>query len=242
VNPAGRLLPILALLPLPAAAPAAEDDPAVHGVYRCTLRPDPAGTLHMSQALSATGRLLETSASWLEPTGFLLLGGRKGAPEPAERGYMDIRVDSRHSPAAADPAWFDMAGAKIQITVVTRRKMRAVTSIVFRRPSRVGPRYEDGLSLLADSSKHVPSTVAAMPYRVFDAFAGTERSLRWQLLRRIGGDAGWAQEAEGHFDLRKVDAFARSAEAARPALAALRADYRNSCQFEPPVQEEVDGL
>jgi hypothetical protein len=242
VKHAGRLLPILALLPLLAAAQAAEDDPAVHGLYRCTLKPDPAGTLHIAQVLSATGRPLETNASWLEPTGFRLHGAPKGAPEPAERGYMEITVDSRHSPAAADPAWFDLAGAKVQITIVTRKKMRAVTAIVFRRPSRVGARYEDGLSLLADSSKHVPSTVAAMPYRVFDAFAGTERALRWQLLRRIGGDAGWAQEAEGHFDLREVDAFARSAEAARPALAAVRADYRKSCQFEPPVQEEVDGI
>jgi hypothetical protein len=178
----------------------------------------------------------------MDPAGYVLRGAGKGAPEPAERGYMEISVDSRDAPAAADPAWFDLADAKVQITIVTRKKMRAATAIVFRRPSRVGARYEDGLSLLADSSKYIPSTVAAMPYRVFDAFAGSERELRWQLLRRVGGDAGWAQEAEGHFDLRKVDAFARSAEAARPALAALRADFRKSCQFEPPVQEEQDGL
>ena len=85
----------------------------------------------------------ETSASWVQPT---VLYNRK---RPAERdisdpSYMTISVDSRQSPSAEDRTWFDMAGAKVQITVVTRGKMRRATQIVFRRPSRTGERYENG--------------------------------------------------------------------------------------------------
>ena len=233
MKPLGRLLPLLALL---GAAQADEDDVATHGAYRCELKPDPVGTLHISQTLTARGRLLHTSASWVEPGGYLLEG--KGKPEPSERGYMTISVDGRQSPSPTEPGWFDIGGAKVQITVVTARKLRGATHITFRRPTRVGDRYEDGLSLVASHSRHVRWTIAAAPYRVLDGFAQNERELGWQLSRWVGGDARWMPEAQGRFDLRKVDGFARSVAAARPALAALRTEYRERCQFMPPVADE----
>lgn len=235
-----RLLPLLALL---GAAQGEGDDVAIHGAYRCVLKPDAAGTLHISQTLTAGGTLLETSASWVEPSGYLLESARKGAPEPIERGYMTISVDGRKSPSKAEPGWFDIGGAKVQITVVTTKKLRGATAITLRRPTRTGERYEEGLSLVASSSKHVRWTIAAAPYRILGAFAEDERELNWQLVRWVGGDIGWNPEGHGRFDLRKVDAFARSAEAARPALAALRTDYRNRCQFLPPLaDEEADTI
>ena len=232
-----QLLPLLALLG--AAQPGPEDEAAL-GTYRCTIRSGPGSPVDITQKVDASGRLLETDASWLEPTGYALHPRKKGAPEPLERGYMTISVDSRQSPSKAEPGWFDLGGAKVQITVVTARKLRGATAIVFRRPSRVGERYEEGLSLLADSSKHVPWTVASAPYRVIGGFADEERALEWQLLRWVGGDLRWNPEAQGRFDLRKVEAFARNAEAARPALAALRAEYRSRCQFQPPPEISAD--
>jgi hypothetical protein len=230
------LLPLLALLG--AAQPADEEDMAVHGAYRCELKPDPIGTLHISQTLTVKGRTTTTSASWVEPSGYQIESASKAKQGPVERGYMTITVASLTSPSKTEPGWFDMAGAKVQITVVTARKLRGNTAITFRRPSRVGDRYEDGLSLVAASSKHVPWTISAAPYRVLSTFADDERELDWQLNRWVGGDVGWSPYLHGRFDLRKVDAFARSVEAARPALAALRADYRARCQFLPPVADE----
>lgn len=212
----------------------------IEGSYRCRLQLDPAKTLDISQTLSAGGAVRETSASWVEPKG---LHDRK-RPEDrdvADPSYMTISVDSLKSPSASDPAWFDMAGAKVQITVVTRGKMRRATQIVFRRPSRVGERYEDGLHVVGDSSRFVPWTIVALPYRVFRAFADGEPRLSWTLLQRVGGDSKLAHVEQGEFDLAKVEAFADAVEAARPALDALRADYRNRCQYSPPTEHTVDA-
>jgi hypothetical protein len=232
-----RLLPLLALLGT--AQPGTEDEAAL-GTYRCTIRSGPGSPVDITQKVDASGRILETDASWVEPTAYTLHPRKKGAPQPLERGYMTISVNGRHSPSETEPGWFDLAGAKVQITVVTPGKLRGPTAIVFRRPSRVGERYEDGLSLLADSSKYVPWTVASVPYRVIGGFAEGERELGWQLLRWVGGDVRWNPEAQGRFDLRKVDAFAESTEAARPALAELRAEYRTRCQFQAPAEESSD--
>ncbi|HEX9955467.1 MAG TPA: hypothetical protein VGB48_09685 [Allosphingosinicella sp.] len=234
-----RLLPLLALL---GAAQEDPEDMALHGAYRCVLRPDPAGTLHISQLVSVLGRPLSTDASWVEASGYLLDARGKGRPEPVERGYMTISVNGAQSPSKTEPGWFDLGGAKVQITVVTKGKLSGATAITFRRPTRVGDRYEDGLTLVATHAKHLRWTIAAAPYRMLDAFAADERELQWQLVRWVGGDVKWNPEGTGRFDLHKVEAFNKSVDAARPALAALRADYKKSCQFEPAVEEEFDTI
>jgi hypothetical protein len=240
-----RVLPILLAL-LAAPAPAQTDfEEEFEGAYHCRLRHTFDGILDISQSLSVRGEVRQTDASWVQPTG-LYNRKRPEDRDVADPSYMTISVDSRRSPAANDPGWFDMAGAKVQITVVTRGKMRRATTIVFRRPSRTGERYEDGLSVAGRSSRAVPWTSAALPYRVFRAFAEGEPLLSWTLLRWVGGDAEWEHVEEGKFDLRKVDAFARATEAARPALDALRADYRNRCQLllpaEPAIEDRSDPL
>ena len=234
-----RLFALLCFL-LPAPASAQDDlQEATEGAYHCRLRHRFDGILDISQALTAQGSVRETRASWVQPTA---LYNRK---RPADRdisdpSYMTISVDSRQSPAAGDPGWFDMAGAKVQITVVTRGKMRRATQIVFRRPSRIGERYEDGFHVAATNSRGAPWTIVALPYRVFKAFAEQELVLSWTLLRWVGGDLAWDHVEQGIFDLRKVEAFARAAASARPALDALRADYRKSCQFQPFVEPEYN--
>jgi hypothetical protein len=233
-----RLLPLLALL----GAAQDPEDMAVHGAYRCTLKPDPASTLHISQLVSVLGRPLSTDASWVEPAGYRLDSRRKGAPEPSERGYMTISVRGGLEPSNTEPGWFDLGGAKVQITVVTDKKLKGATAITFRRPSRRGERYEDGLTLVASHARHLRWTIAAAPYRVLDAFAADERELEWQLVRWVGGDVKWNPEGQGRFDLRKVEAFNRAVDAARPALAELRADHKSRCQFEPPVEDEFDSI
>jgi len=223
------------LLAVPAFAQA-DSQEAIEGSYDCRLRYKFDGILDISQSLTMQGAVRDTRASWVQP-GALYNRKRPEHRDISDPSYMTISVDSRQSPSRDDRGWFDMANAKVQITVVTRGKMRRATQIVFRRPSRTGERYEDGLGIAGDSSRHVPWTMVALPYRVFRGFADGEPLLSWMLLRWEGGDSGWGHVERGEFDLRKVEAFARAAEAARPELDSLRADYRRSCQFHPAAPE-----
>jgi hypothetical protein len=232
----GRLY-LVSLAPLLAGAAAQTPDDAIaSGSYYCTLKHEFDGTLELSQQLTADGRLVETRASWVEPRG-LWERKRKADRDISNPAYMTISVGSRASPLKGEPGWFDMADARVQITVVTRRKLHGAAAIDFRRPSRAGDRYEDALSVSARNSRGMPWSIAALPYRVLDSFAQGERELDWMLLRWVGGDLAWDVEEHGTFDLRKVSAFAEAAEAARPALAAQRAAYREQCEFTPAAEE-----
>jgi hypothetical protein len=213
-----------------AAAAGQPADPAppeeLAGLYSCQVK---VGDLYLQQTLTPSGQPTWTSASWVQPGALYY---RKGAArEPVEPSYMTISVDSREAPARGDPGWFDIGNARVQITIVTRKKLRGPAIIQFRRPSRKFEHYEPAMEIVAANSRALPHTNASLPYRVFAAFAEEEKRLEWHLLRWIGGDAQWEQVEEGHFDLAKADAFVRAVDAARPALAAKTANYRRSCPF-----------
>lgn len=228
----------LALLLCLTAGAAFGQEAAPGGTWQCHVADKTDGFLDVYQTVAEDGALLRTWGAWIQSEAFF--DKKKARRDGITHFYLSARTDTGPTRAHADPPqWVDPAEALVWMHLVAPKRVKGPAVLMLSRPSRVGELYEPALSLSAYGGRE--DVTVEIAYRALKAFAANEPELRWTLHRHIGGDARWAQVAEGKFDMRKLSALAKAMEEARPAMANLRADYRKSCQYFPAPADNGDS-